>query len=392
MMLDIRTLLVVNAANLLLMASILPFIMGRRVSPAAAHARASLVMQALGWLAIILAGFWIHQWPDHLLSTVSMACLSASQWLTFQALQGWLGRRRGQTLLLWLVLLTPIGYALTFQNYPVRVGWSNLMLALQLLIVCQAALRPQSGVGGAWRWVAFGCALTMAAFTAARGVMGAFFTELYPTFQAPHPVNLMAMLAANVTLVLGNLTLLVAWHEEAEALLREQAQTDGLTGLLNRHGWDERAPALYDQARRHANPLALIMLDLDHFKRINDTRGHEVGDQVLRMLGQVLQANRRSSDLVARYGGEEFVVLLPQTDEAAARLFEQRLRHALKQASLRQPELAVDYSAGLALLQATDAGLTGLLGRADQALYQVKRQGRGNLQIAPALPIAKPAA
>lgn len=382
MTLDIRTLLVVNAANLLLMASILPFIMGRQVSPAAAHARASLVMQALGWLAIILAGFWIHQWPDHLLSTVSMACLSASQWLVFQALQGWLGPRRGQALLLWVAWLTPLGYALTFQSYPIRVGWSNLMLALQLLIVCQAALRPASGLGGAWRWVAFGCALTMAVFTAARGVMGAFFTELYPTFQAPSPVNLMAMLAANVTLVLGNLALLVAWHEEAEAQLREQAQTDGLTGLLNRHGWDERAPALYDQARRHANPLALILLDLDHFKRINDTLGHEAGDQVLKMLGGVLRKNRRSSDLAVRLGGEEFALLLPQTDQAAALLFEQRLRQALRDAGSAQPQLAVNYSAGLSLLEPTDDTLASFMARADAALYRAKHQGRGCMVLA----------
>ena len=381
MNLDIRTLLVVNAANLLLMASILPFIMGRRLSPAAANARASLVMQALGWLAIIVSGAWIGQWQDHLLSTVSMSCLSASQWFTFQALQGWLGRRRGQTLLLWLVLLMPLGYALTFQSYPVRVVWSNLMLALQLLIVCQATLRPASELGGAWRWVEFGCTMTMAAFTAARGVMGAFFTELYPSFQAPHPVNLMAMLAANVTLVLGNLTLLVAWHEEAEAQLREQAQSDGLTGLLNRHGWNQRAAALLDQARRHAHPLALIMLDLDHFKQINDTQGHEVGDQVLRMLAGVLQKNRRSSDLAARLGGEEFALLLPHTDRAAALLFEQRLRQALRDASQSQPQLAVNYSAGLVLRQEHDT-LATLMVRADGALYQAKHQGRSCLVVA----------
>lgn len=381
MTLDIRTLLAVNAANLLLMASTLPFIMGRRLSPAAAHARASLVVQALGWVAIILSGVWIHQWPDPVLSTLSIACTSAGQWLAFQALQGWLGPRRGRTLLLSVVVLTPIGYALTFHSYPIRVGWSNLMLALQLLIVCQATLRPVSQLGGAWRWVIFGCTLTMAAFTAARGVMGAFFTELYPSFQAPHPVNLMAMLAANVTLVLGNLAVLVAWHEEAEAQLREQAHTDGLTGLLNRHGWDERAPTLFDQARRHANPLALIMLDLDYFKHINDTQGHEVGDQVLRMLGGVLQKNRRSSDLAARLGGEEFALLLPQTDKTAAFLFEQRLRQALQDAGQSQPQLAVNYSAGLAMLRESDDALSTLMVRADGGLYQAKHQGRGCLVV-----------
>ena len=351
MTLDVRTLLVVNATNLLLMAFTLPFIMGRQLSPAAASARTSLMVQALGWVAMILSSSWIQQWPDRVLSTLSIACFSAGQWLMFQALQGWLGPRRGQTLLLAVVVLTPIGYTLTFHSYPIRVGWSNLMLALQILIVCQATLRPASQLGGAWRWVVFGCTLTMVVFTAARGVMGAFFTELYPSFQAPHPVNLMAMLAANVTLVLGTLAVLVAWREEAEAQLREQAHTDSLTGLLNRHGWGERAPTLFDQARRHADPMALIMLDLDHFKHINDTQGHEVGDQVLRMLGDVLQKNRRSSDLVARLGGEEFALLLPQTDKAAALLFEQRLRQALQDAGQSQPRLAVDYSAGLVMLQ-----------------------------------------
>lgn len=104
------------------------------------------------------------------------------------------------------------------------------------------------------------------------------------------------MLAANVTLVLAMVATLVAWREEAEAQLRDQAYADALTDLANRHGWGERAPVLFDHTRRHNHPLALIMLDLDHFKRINDTQGHETGDQVLR-------ENRRTSDLAARLGG-----------------------------------------------------------------------------------------
>lgn len=382
MSLDVHTLLVINAANLLLMAFTLPFIMGRQLSPAAANARNSLMVQALGWVAMILSNLWWEQWPDRLLSTLSIACFSAGQWLMFQAMQGWLGPRRGETLMRAVAVLTPIGYALTFHSYPVRVGWSNLMLALQLLIVCQATLRPASELGGAWRWVVGGCTLTMAAFTVARGLLGGFYTELYPSFETPHPINLMAMLATNVTLVLGTLAVLVAWREEAEAQLREQAHTDSLTGLLNRHGWDERAPALFDQARRHGNPLAVIILDLDHFKPINDTYGHEVGDQVLRLVGGVLQQSRRSSDLAARVGGEEFVLLLPQTDKAAALLFEQRLRQALRESGQTRPALAVNYSAGLAMLQEADDTLARLMVRADGAMYQAKHQGRGRLVAA----------
>jgi diguanylate cyclase (GGDEF)-like protein len=138
---------------------------------------------------------------------------------------------------------------------------------------------------------------------------------------------------------------------------------------------------MFDQARRHGAPLALIMLDLDLFKHINDTRGHEVGDQVLRLVSSVLLDHRRSSDLVARVGGEEFALLLPHTHQAAAVMIEQRLRAALRSSCDRQPELRVDYSAGLALLQPDDDSLTTFMVRADSGLYLAKSQGRGRLQV-----------
>ena len=381
MALDVTTLLVINAANLLVVATALPLLMGQRLSSAAGSARASLMVQALGWVAILFSGFWAGRWQDLMLSTFSIACFSVGQWLMFEAMQGWLGPRRGRALLLGLVVLTPIGYALSFHNYPIRVGWANFMLATQLLILALSTLRPTSSLGGPWRWAILGCALTMAGFTAARGVMGAFFTGLYPTFLAPHPVNVMAVVATIVTLVLSSVAILVAWRGEAEAQLRQQAFSDSLTGLTNRKGWDELATAVFDQARRHAYPLALLMVDLDHFKHINETQGHDVGDQVLRMVGKLIRANRRSGDLAARIGGEEFALLLPQTDQAGALLLEQRLRQALGDACREQPQLKVNYSVGLTLLQPSDASLTALMVRADSALYRAKDLGRGRIEI-----------
>jgi diguanylate cyclase (GGDEF)-like protein len=285
-------------------------------------------------------------------------------------------------LLLLLTVLMPIGYALSFSNYSLRVGYANFLLAGQFLIVARATLWPRVAASLPWRSLISLCYFSVAVATIGRGVLGGFYPELYPSFQAAHPINVVAQLVINVTLILIAVAVLVAWREDAEAQLREHAYTDNLTSLLNRHGWEQSAPPLLDHARRHGTPLAIMVLDLDHFKRINDTQGHEVGDQVLRLFGRVIQENCRSSDLAARVGGEEFALLLPQTDEWAALLFEQRLRSALQRACQRQPQLKVDYSAGLALLQSTDTTLTTFLVRADSSLYQAKHLGRGRLQVA----------
>jgi diguanylate cyclase len=377
--LNVLTILVLTALNLSTVSVALFLIMGKGISRAARLAQFSLLSQTLGWAAIISSGFALGHWLDPVLSTAAMVLASAANYLMFLALQAWLGPRPNQRALTILLVLMPLGYALSFHDYSLRVGYANLMFALQLAIVAQAALGPLLPAGLRWRALVCLCYAAVACASLARGVLGAFYPELYPTFDAPHIVNVLAQLTANMALVLTTVAVLVAWREEAEGQLREQAFTDNITGLLNRHGWDDRAPALFDQARRHNTPLALILLDLDHFKRVNDTQGHEVGDQVLRLVGKVLQSNRRSSDLAARIGGEEFALLLPQTDKRAALHVEQRLRLALLEEGIQQPTLRVGYSAGLALLRQSDRKLTDVMVRADAALYQAKAQGRGRL-------------
>ncbi|MDR7306249.1 GGDEF domain-containing protein [Rhodoferax saidenbachensis] len=377
--LSVLTILVLTALNLSTVSIALPVIMGKDISRAAKLAQLSLLSQTIGWMAIISSGFFGGHWLDPALSTVSMAFGSLANCLMFFALCEWLGPRPYPRLLVGLAIAMPIGYVLVFGNYSWRVGYANLLFGMQLLIVARAALFPRGDASLRWRTLIALCYTAFAVANLARGVLGAFFPELYPSFDAPHVVNIVAQITANVALVLTTVAILVAWREEAEAQLREQAFTDNVTGLLNRHGWDDRATALFDQARRHGTPLALILLDLDHFKRINDTQGHEMGDQVLRMTGGVLEENRRSSDVAARIGGEEFALLLPQTDRSAALHVEQRLRLALREEGIQEPHMRVNYSAGLALLQPGDLKLADLMARADAALYQAKAQGRGRL-------------
>lgn len=381
MQLDPTTLIFLNVANLLAMSMALPLVMGQNPSPAAHRARASLMISAAAWLALILAGFWREQWPDQLLSSLAMALLSFSNWLIYQALSHWLGPRPLGRLLLALVLATPVGYALSFGSYPVRVGWANLLIAGQLLILARATLLPtRSEFGqGTWRFLMFGCVSVMAVLTATRGILGAWFTELYPFFRAPTPVNLTALVATNVTLVLGNIAILAAWREEAQQQLRTLVITDALTGLSNRNGWAEQAGRALRYAQRHDYPLSLLMIDLDHFKRINDTYGHETGDAALQFFGGLLKRCQRAGDVNARLGGEEFCVLLAHADTAASLAFDQRLRAELAQAAPQAIHFALDFSTGHALRQGRDETLEALMARADAALYRAKHAGRGHL-------------
>ncbi|MCF8211562.1 MAG: GGDEF domain-containing protein [Rhodoferax sp.] len=382
MRLDPDTLLIVNLANLLVMATTLPLIMGAELSDSARAARRALMIQAVSWIALILSGFWPGTWIDWSLSTLAMVCISAANWLIFLALQGWLGRRPyGRTLAV-LALVMPVGYMLGFSSYPFRVGWSNLLIALQFLILAIATLRSNSALGGRWRWVMMGCMLTMAALTAARGVMGAWFTALYPSFTAPHPINLAALLAANVALVLINVAVLVAWREEAEHQLRRQAITDQLTGVCNRHGWQEAAGALVAQAQRYRLPLTLVAIDIDHFKQINDTRGHEAGDAALGLFGRLLGQGQRSGDVIARMGGEEFCVLLPHGDATAGEGFDRRMRALLAAEAPAMLGYSMNFSSGLAVLDLNGESLESLMSRADAAVYRAKQGGRGQLVVA----------
>jgi len=380
MSLDPQTLLTLNVTNLLALAILLPIIMGRRLSVAARAARRSLIVHAAAWIAVILSEVWsTHWWLNITLSTLSMICFSACNWLLFQALSAWLGPRRFRAVLLGLAIVMPIGYVVLFESYEGRVGWSNLLIAMQVGILAFATLKPQSRLIGPWRFTLFACLASMSVLTLARGFLGAFFSELYPSFAAPHPVNLFSMLVANVTMVLGNMSILVAWREEAELQLHDQAVIDPLTGVLNRRGWEEHAAGVFSNSVRHRQALALISLDLDHFKRINDERGHEAGDAALRLFGHLLRSHQRTGDVIARTGGEEFCILLPMADREAAQAFDQRLRAMLHSKSSEALGYVLDYSAGLACLSAVDVDLGAFQQRSDTALYTAKNEGRGRL-------------
>jgi diguanylate cyclase (GGDEF)-like protein len=162
------------------------------------------------------------------------------------------------------------------------------------------------------------------------------------------------------------------------AELRYQATVDGLTQLPNRRFWFEQSQRILALAERAAQPHAVLLMDADHFKQINDSYGHDVGDRVLLAIGQILQQAVRKSDLVGRYGGEEFVMLLPETDAPTALQIAERIRQSVAEQSLviGEHRLTVTISLGVTTTDGQPLNLAALLHQADQALYAAKRAGR----------------
>ncbi len=162
-----------------------------------------------------------------------------------------------------------------------------------------------------------------------------------------------------------------------------RAITDGLTGLYNRHYLDAHLDNMVRQALNNNKPLSLMIMDMDHFKEVNDTYGHDVGDQVLKQLSDVVIRTIRSADLAARFGGEEFVVLMPETDAKQSKEGAERLRKVVESTSLKVThsvgQINKTVSIGIAFLNEMGDSGQALLKRADKALYQAKHDGRNRV-------------
>jgi len=168
---------------------------------------------------------------------------------------------------------------------------------------------------------------------------------------------------------------------ERTAALERLATTDVLTGALNRRRFLELAEQELARAARYRHPLCLAMLDLDHFKSINDRFGHAAGDEALRAVADVVRGGLRTVDLLGRYGGEELMVALPETNRDAASIALERIRTQVALIRLTPPDASVRVSGGLVEMLAGESLEAGLR-RADAALYQAKRSGRNRPIVA----------
>ncbi|HNB52954.1 MAG TPA: GGDEF domain-containing protein, partial [Anaerolineales bacterium] len=160
---------------------------------------------------------------------------------------------------------------------------------------------------------------------------------------------------------------------------QQQAVTDHLTGIFNRRQLFNLGELEFKRARRFNRPLSAIMLDIDHFKKINDTYGHAKGDQVLKSLAQFLKIHLREFDILGRYGGEEFVIILPGADMLNARNVAYRLRKGVQDRPMINGSVSITISLGVAELSNDITDFQALIHQADMAMYDAKNAGRNRV-------------
>lgn len=165
---------------------------------------------------------------------------------------------------------------------------------------------------------------------------------------------------------------------EVTQALKKQAETDGLTGLLNHSAIIERIKTEAERNKRYGNPFAIIMLDIDHFKQVNDQYGHLAGDLVIQGVAGIIADSLRSLDFAGRYGGEEYVLVLTNCGKSSASLVAERIRHLVEQHSNFPEEIRITLSGGVA--EYAGQSSEQLVRKADELLYVAKKQGRNRIE------------
>jgi len=207
------------------------------------------------------------------------------------------------------------------------------------------------------------------------------------------PYDTVWSLINNSRTVVGNLLALLANRlrndnqsivetQRSKMQFEHQASTDALTGVHNRHWMGRAFPRALQRCTLNKQPFAVMVVDIDHFKKINDTYGHLVGDLALKTVAQCMSDNLRPHDLLARYGGEEFAVLLTEADLESAKMIAERLRSRIAAAEIRSNDISfhVTLSIGITPTQHEDQ-LENLIHEADQALYRAKQMGRNRVEV-----------
>lgn len=261
----------------------------------------------------------------------------------------------------------------------------SLVAALLFLPGSVCLLRPREEKTRRLHMVAGGAYLVVALFALARGSY-LLAGRVVPGLPVLPWLDIVGSMLLQALAFVGCVWFVVVLRERYEAHIYRLATTDALTGLHNRQHFLSAATALMALAARRQGRVGVLMLDVDHFKRINDEHGHSVGDAVLRHIGAVLPNLVRRCDLTCRYGGEEFLVLLPDADDGVTELVGERIRKGMELTGLAAEEdgSAVPFTVsvgGACRVPSGEKDFDNMLVEADAALYEAKRSGRNALKL-----------
>lgn len=286
--------------------------------------------------------------------------------------------------------VTPIGLtlvmaALLLNDIHGRFIWGGLIYALQMVLIAHALLTDQdTRAGRAWRLLFGGVCLIVFVLALRALVALSGHAELAQpqNTASPHPVQIISFIAVMATALLGSIGFVLMVKERADREILHLAMTDSLTQVPNRRALMQYAERTL--ARRNGSPLALLMIDVDHFKRINDTYGHLAGDAVLKKIAARLVGRLRGDDLIGRYGGEEFCVIAQDTGRQGALRLAESLREIIAATPLETEwgELRLTISIGISCCAPqAHPELKQMLEEADASLYAAKQAGRDCVNI-----------
>lgn len=393
-MLDMRTLFIFIVCAHFMLGCMLALLWRRqRGYPALGYWSASNLSSAFGALLIALRGVA----PDALSIAGGNGLLLIGDLMMWAGLRQFAGqpfRRRWMWIPLLLLASLYLGYPPVGNNLEARICLSSAVGALYASACLRDALQAQRVQFLGMRVAA------MVSFTGIYLLVAWRYFDTLPDllagggardYMAPSREEGLLMMGITLLGLLWNISVVMMFGEQLHQRLVDDARRDGLTGVLNRAGFQLLGARQIQRSQRNAQPLAALLMDLDHFKRINDRYGHAAGDAVIRLIADSASHLLRPGDLLGRYGGEEFCVLLPGAtlDDAAAIAKRIRADFETRRADSKHGPVGTTISIGVAAVYADDLSVDAPLARADAALYRAKENGRNRVECAAPAPSAQ---
>lgn len=341
----------------------------------------AVLLETLTWLLIALRGVI----PDELSIVVANLCKASSHALILLAIHTFQRRECARWKLFAPIAAMLVATSLLIDDISGRFIWGGVIYGFQVVVIGHALLTDrETRKGRAWRLLFGGAVMifTVLVMRAGAALSGWVDFAQPQNAIAMHWVQIISFVVVMATALLGSVGFLLMIKERTDREIMHLAMTDSLTGVSNRRALMEQAELL--KAQRGDRPLSVLMIDVDHFKRINDTYGHPAGDEVLRQ-GAALMAQRlRAGDVLGRYGGEEFCVIAPDTDTEGALTLAESLREivSIRPIETEAGAVAVTVSIGIAASPAGSVrALASLLADSDHALYLAKHAGRNRVVL-----------